>query len=82
MKALLDSGAQMNLISTLWVKQYDLPMNSSPQRIKVLDRHHVTSYSWTTVSVIATDHQGITKQSVQPLDTVDMDDFDVILGFP
>lgn len=47
-----------------------------------MDGHRVTSYGRTTAPVIAADHQGITKQSVQPLDTVDMDDFDVILGFP
>ena len=29
-KALLDSSAQMNLVSTLWAKKYDLPMDSSP----------------------------------------------------
>ena len=80
-KALLDSGAQTNLVSTLWVKQYDLPMNSSPWRIKALDGYYITSYGWTTLQVIASDQQGITKQSMQHLDTVDMDDFDVILGF-
>ena len=45
MKALLDSGAQTNLVSMLWAKQYDLPMDSLPQRIKALDEHCVTSYS-------------------------------------
>ena len=29
-KALLDSGAQMNLVSMLWAKEHDLSMNSSP----------------------------------------------------
>ena len=81
-KALLDSSAQMNLVSTLWAKKYDLPMDSSPQRIKALDGHCVTSYGWTTLPVIASDQQGIMKQSMQHLDTVNMDDFDIILGFP
>ena len=80
-KALLDSGAQTNLVSMLWTKQYDLPMNSSPWRIKALDEHYITSYSWTILQIITSDQQGITKQSMQHLDTVDMDDFDVILGF-
>ena len=81
-RALLDSGSQANLVSTLWAKQYDLPMHSSPRRIKALDGHRVNSYGRTTLPVIAKDHQGITKQSAQPIDVADMDDFDVILGFP
>ena len=80
-KALLDSGAQTNLVSMLWAKQYDLPMNSSPWRIKALDGYYITSYGWTTLQVIASDQQGITKQSMQHLDTVDIDNFNVILGF-
>ena len=54
-KALLDSGAQMNLISMLWAKQYDLPIDSSPWRIKALDEHYITSYSQTTLLIITLD---------------------------
>ena len=56
-------------------------MNSSPQRIKALDEHYITSYSQTILQIIASDQQDIIKQSTQHLDTVDIDDFNIILGF-
>ena len=56
-------------------------MDSSPWRIKVLNGYYIISYGWTILLIIASDQQGIMKQSTQHLDTVDIDDFNVILGF-
>ena len=80
--ALLDSGAQANFVSQLWAKDHDLRTRQTPRRVKALDGHCVTSYGQTTLPVVATDNQGITREVTQPLEAVDLDIFDVILGYP
>lgn len=57
-------------------------MQRTPRRVKALDGHRVTSYGQTTLPVVATDNQGITREVTQPLEVVDLDVFDVILGYP
>lgn len=57
-------------------------MQSLPRKIKALDGHKVTSYGKTQMTIHATHNQGITRKAPREMHSVDIDGYDVILGYP
>ena len=80
--ALLDSGAQVNLVNQRWAIQHDLLINSTPQKVEAISRHWVLVYRQVNTLVYTTDSKGKKKLLTQTIDTVDMKDYNVILGTP
>ena len=79
---LIDSGAEHNFISQKWVKMY-LPSSSDPSRmVKAIDGHKVQAYGHHNINMSVSDEDGLTHKNKFSFKAVDMDGYDLILGWP
>jgi hypothetical protein len=79
---LIDSGAESNFINQKWTEQYYPDSPSKPRKVKALDGRRIRAYGQHKLSVHAEDADGLSRNHTHVFEAVDMDGYDMILGFP
>jgi hypothetical protein len=80
--ALIDCGAENNFINQKWAEEYYPDSPSRPRKVKALDGHRIRAYGQQKLSVHAEDMDGLSRNHTHVFEAVDMDGYDMILGFP
>ena len=82
-KALIDSGAQLNLVSQLFVKEagWQLRPEGAPA-VETVDGRDVQVYGELHMTMSITDRQGRQRQQCDEYIATDIRDYNLILGEP
>ena len=79
---LLDSGAEGNFIQQRWAKQYLPDIDSTAQQVKAINNTTVTSYDGWELQLIIGDANSALCTHTEIAESVNIIEYDFILGFP
>ncbi|KAJ5758763.1 hypothetical protein N7520_005919 [Penicillium odoratum] len=79
--ALIDCGAQKSFISQKWAKENLQEDPSVPRTVEAIDGHRIQSYGSRRITLELADSEGNKKKHTGIFEAVDMQGFDLILGY-
>lgn len=79
---LLDSGAESSFIQQRWAKQYLPDIDSPVRHVKAINDTTVQSYGTRELNLTVGDSNGGLRDQTEIVESVDMTEYDLILGYP